>query len=272
MINTCKNDPGGFTNRASFKQPDPSDGGRLSRPLVKESDLDIQTIKIGLFGDDAPAASKYFLKICEGTSGVSGLSYDGAQVSSIVKDKKIEVNKFQGGANLKSETYRTASGATRIRSVDLAAGTFIDDTNKLSHDASGIVSMKRGGGNFGFTVCLFQFTIQLISTYIVFTMKLFLIVISYPRCQIAPSPNKDLDEENIVIGKVISGLEIIDRINSVPTSREDVLGTKGGFKALASAGGDGRGKIASVNRPLQKVRINSCRVDEKASLTNLMKF
>lgn len=198
-----------------------------------------ERVQIGLFGNEAPASSKFFLSICKG-DGISGLSYDGSQVSSIIKNKKIEINKFALGANLKQETYMNGAGVVRIRSVDLAQSAVFDDTNELTHDSPGVISMKKGGGNFGFTI--------------------------------APAANSELNDENIIIGKILSGMEVITKINDIPVSKEDSLGSKSGFSTLAKNGGDGRGKIASLNRPLKKVVINQCVVDESASFASFMKF
>ena len=147
----------------------------------------------------------------------------------------------------------------------------------MRHDSPGVVSMRKGGEFFGFTI--------------------------------APAPNVNLDEENVVIGRVIEGMNVISMINEVPTSKEDSLGMKRGKKACLSLtlltytytyttifififiyifmpfqspsrvpgfssvgkGFDPRAKIASVDRPLVKIRINKCTVDS-ANMAQLMKF
>lgn len=200
---------------------------------------DTSKLQIGLFGEDAPTASKFFLNMCQGDLG-KGLSYNGAQVSKVVKDYQIEVNKFSSGSDKKLERVTSTTGVTRTKAVEQTDLVRFDDNNDLQHDVPGIVSMKRGGGSFGFTI--------------------------------APGPNEDLDEGNVVVGKVMNqeGLDLIDRINQVPTSKEDFLGMKQGFSA-AGKGFDPRARIASVNRPLQKIRINQCNV-ESANMAQLMKF
>ena len=130
-------------------------------------------------------------------------------------------------------------GKVRIRSVDLADSFSNSDTNFLTHDEEGLVSVQRGGGKFDFTI--------------------------------APKPNKDLDESTIIIGKVVSGMETVNKINNVPVSKEDILGTKGSFSNVGK-GFDPRAKMASVNRPLQKIKIVLCTVDNQASMSSLMKF
>lgn len=198
----------------------------------------VERITLGVYGDDAPAASKFFLSICKGDYG-EGVSYDGAQVSRIQKDKRIDVGKLAKGGNKKQETWMDNMGKVRIRSVSLASKATHKDQNNLLHNAPGVLSVKNGGGTFDFTI--------------------------------APQPNPALDGENVVIGKVLSGMEVIDKINQVPVSKEDIIGSKGSFSALGK-GFDGRAKLAAVERPLQRISILQCQVEEKASISSFLKF
>ena len=197
-----------------------------------------ERITLAVYGDDAPAASKFFLSICKGDYG-EGVSYDGAQVSRIETDKRIDVGKLSKGGNKKQETWMDGMGKVRIRSVSLASKAIHRDQNDLHHDAAGVLSVKKGGGTFDFTI--------------------------------APQSNSQLDSENVVIGKVISGMDVVSKINQVPASKEDLLGSKGGFSALGK-GFDGRAKIAVVGKPLQKVSILQCQVEEKASVSSFLRF
>ena len=160
-----------------------------------------QRVQLGLYGEEAPTSTKFFLNMCQGDVS-RGLSYEGAQVSKVVKDSQIEVGKFASGSDKKLETYTSSTGVTRTRTIDKADMAKFDDKNDLRHDSAGVVSMKKGGGFFGFTI--------------------------------APAPNVNLDEENVVIGRVIEGMNVISMINEVPTSKEDSLGMKRGKKACLS--------------------------------------
>lgn len=71
-----------------------------------------------------------------------------------------------------------------------------EDSNPLRHDAAGIVSVKKGGGEFEFTI--------------------------------APAPNPELDEENVVIGRVLQGIEVVEALNRAPVSQGQFL--EGAFK------------------------------------------
>lgn len=158
-----------------------------------------QSIKLGIYGDDAPAASKFFLSICKGDYG-EGVSYDNSQVSRIQKDKRIDVGKLAKGGNKKQETWMDGMGKVRIRSVSLASKAVHNDENEFRHDAPGVVSMRKGGGTFDFTL----------------------------TSQASPS----LDDENVVIGKVLTGMDVLEKINNIPVSKEDIIGSKGGFSKL----------------------------------------
>ena len=65
-------------------------------------------------------------------------------------------------------------------------------------------------------------------------------------------------------------MDVVSLINDIPTSKEDRLGMKAGFSG-AGKGFDPRAKIASVDRPLQKIKINKCTIDS-TNMAQLMKF
>ena len=197
-----------------------------------------ERITLGVFGDDAPAASKFFLSVCKGDYG-DGVSYDGAQVSRIELDKRIDVGKLAKGGSQKQETWMDGMGKVRIRSVSLASKATHRDANDYLNDEPGVLSVKKGGGSFDFTI--------------------------------SPKPNPSLDDENVVIGKVISGMDVVEKINKIPTSKEDIIGSKGGFSSLGK-GFDGRAKLAAVGRPLKRINVLQCQVEEKASISSFLKF
>jgi hypothetical protein len=87
----------------------------------------------------------------------------------------------------------------------------------------------------------------------------------------AEGPKSDLDEENVVIGEVLDGLPVLRKLNEIPVSREDALGTKQSF-AKAGAGFDPRARIIEIERPLKKIKVYSCAVDERASIASFNRF
>ena len=193
-------------------------------------------VAVGLYGDEAPESSKYFIGICKGE--LKGVSYDGAMVSKIIKDKEITFGKFALGSSQKQETWMDGAGKVRLRNVNLADSAVHNDDNSLTH-VTGSLSIPKGGGSFEFSII--------------------------------PKTNPELDKDHLVIGKVLSGIDVVSKINSVPVTREDILGSKNGFSSVGKAF-DARAKLASVNKPLQRIQIKSCSVDEKASLTSFLKF
>lgn len=198
----------------------------------------VERITLGIYGDDAPAASKFFLNICESNYG-DGVSYDGAQVSRIQMDRRIDIGKLSKGGNKKQETWIDGMGKMRIRSVSLSSKLIHSDINDLRHDTPGIISVRKGGGTFDFTI--------------------------------ASKINPKLDSENIVIGKVLDGMDIVNKINKIPVSKEDIIGSKGTLAAFGK-GFDGRAKLAAVEKPLQRVSVLQCKIAEKASITSFLKF
>lgn len=78
-------------------------------------------------------------------------------------------------------------GQTRPVLVPVAPPTNAD-ANEVRHDAAGLISVRRGGGSFAFTL--------------------------------TPRPNPDLDRDYIVIGQVISaqGMKLLERLNGLATN------------------------------------------------------
>lgn len=66
-----------------------------------------------------------------------------------------------------------------------------DDRNSISHDQPGLLSVRRGGGSFQFTL--------------------------------TPSANPELDRDNLVIGKILDegSMELLARLNSLPVNNYD---------------------------------------------------
>ena len=192
-----------------------------------------QRVTLGLYGTAAPGATKFFLSVCKGDYG-DGVSYDGSQVSLVQKDELITVGKLAYGGGKSTEIKDG-----KIRAYNLAERFVNTDTNDLKHDTPGLVSVPKRGGTFEFNI--------------------------------SPKPNLDLDEENLVIGRVTQGMEVIDEINDIPVSREDGIGSKAAFSS-AGKGFDPRAKLITLNRPLRQVKILQCQVDEKGSVASFLKF
>lgn len=229
---------------ASLGLLQPSWAGELPMPTAKvRLELTIARAKpsalnIDVYGDQAPAASQIFLSICS-SNNPYGVSYDDSRVSQLIAGKQFSVDQFYKGADSKQVTVMDDFGRVSIKSVDLAERVTHSDSNSLKHQR-GAVSVPKGGKSFAFSVAL--------------------------------GPNTNLDESNVVIGQVVEDADgLLDALSLVPTSKEDSLGMKGGFAAAGRAAGDGRAKLASVDRPLKKIKVSSCSVESTASISAFMR-
>ena len=219
---------------------------------VAKLDVSIQrapprTVLVGLYGESAPESTRRFLSFCSGDNEYksAGLpfKYDGAQVSTILKGSSIEVGKFAQGSGKKLATKMSESGKVSLSSIDLGEDLLpTQDPLGSVPMTKGIVSMPKKGS--------FKFFITS-----------------------GEKQDKEFASKNVVVGKIVNeeGIEVVDAIDKIPVSREDILGTKGAFSG-AGKGFDPRAKLASINRPLQRVEVLSCTVSEKASLSSFLKF
>ena len=95
--------------------------------------------------------------------------------------------KLSSGAAQEVDREIDATGYVRTSLVDRASRFTNQDRNELSHDRAGLLSVPKGGGSFEFAI--------------------------------TPGANVLLDRDRIVIGEVITGLETVAAINSVPVRR-----------------------------------------------------
>lgn len=63
-----------------------------------------ERVTLGIYGNDAPAASKFFISLCDGSYN-GDVSYGGSQVSKIQKNRLIDVGKFAKGGSKKQELH-----------------------------------------------------------------------------------------------------------------------------------------------------------------------
>ena len=107
----------------------------------------------------------------------------------------------------------------------LRAAPKISDSNTLKHDRVGVVSTKKGGGVFEFSV--------------------------------APAANGKLDEGNLVFGQVLQGSSLIEKLNRTPVKKyvgnlgdsEDASATDAGCYYGSKA------TLCGANKPLQKIAV-----------------
>ena len=159
-----------------------------------------ERIVIGLFGNDAPESVKK-IKALVSNQGLPAPCRPRAE-RSLTKEQ-LEANKVynsckEGEDEGVSLRYSQIWRIIRDEKIDMGAvtGRFVaraypdwqDAKNGLKHDAPGVVSVRRGDeGGFGFSI--------------------------YPGNGSVPTA---LDEEHIVVGRVIEGLDIVEALNQVP--------------------------------------------------------
>ena len=145
-------------------------------------------IELALWGGAAPDSVDTSMKLCRGTlisnAGDEGASYERSVAVRVKRDVAVVMGalKRQGGQTM------LVSGQTRPQRVRVSPPTN-QDTNALQHDAAGLLSVKRGGGSFEFSL--------------------------------TTRPNTAMNKESIVIGCVTKGMGLLERLNKLPTNNYD---------------------------------------------------
>ena len=107
-------------------------------------------------------------------------------------------------------------------------GTAAANSKRLRHDAPGVVSVRRGkDGGYGITI--FPGGVS-----------------GGDGQSVAAASAKILDEENIVVGRILEGMDVVRRLNELPVvkqSASSILGGSGGGGAGAAAGKE-KNKVA----------------------------
>ena len=196
-------------------------------------------IVLGLYRSAAPQSVDTFVQLARGTlataPGDAPASYERSVAKRVSRDQEVVLGvlKKQGGQTM------LISGQTRPKIVPVAA-PLVDDANALSHDAAGLVSMRKGGGSFefsistrasptldkvaytwsgwnsGLAVCLVRVHNAMICT----VPALLLPALPLPACSdglhsFEPSYGQ---QELLVIGQVLEGMELVERLNTLPTN------------------------------------------------------
>ncbi len=195
-------------------------------------------ITIGLFGNDAPqpvaileqlvSNSGYYAKCkpkeirtlqreqleankvynsCMEMQDTKGVNYDLSTVWRVVKDERIDLGAVSG----KFVSRENPSFDGNVGNV-----------STLKHDVEGSVSVRKGNdGGFGFTI--------------------------YPGTSSATTSKAtaaaELDEDNIVIGRVIDGMDVVRRLNDVA-----VVQSAAGINYKGLSGGNASSKRSAPSR------------------------
>eukprot|EP00965_Chrysotila_dentata_P001041 33814-Pleurochrysis_carterae.AAC.3 len=175
----CMSSPLSIQHSAALETP------RITKRVMLEiaigSDTPQQLI-IGLYGDAAPESVKLFCAMCS-ESLAPGLTYRGSIASRVEKDRILIMGRPTGGSAQVMERSLDSTGYIRTTLVNRADQYTNKDDNSLCHNRAGLVSMRRGGGDFEFAL--------------------------------VPAPNPTLDKERIVVGEVVEGLDFLSHLNQV---------------------------------------------------------
>jgi len=191
-------------------------------------------IVIGLYGEDAPETVAMFKQLFAGTLVTkcqdividAPIAREALQKSKPIKQckasqtKPINLEDSSVWRIVKDElvSFGRLKGKFQLRE---APGN--SDTGKLSHDAVGLLTTARGGGTFDFGITS------------------------------GVKGTAELDSTNIVFGKVLEGLDLVEKLNQTPVKQYAAgLGSESKAKACIYGGKD---VFCGVNKPLQRIII-----------------
>lgn len=162
-------------------------------------------LTLGLFGEEAPACVETFKTISSGAlkgrgGRRAGYAYSTGQ--KVVRDRFVEL-----GHVVQIDAINQNAGVAQRQLVQIMPPEN-RESNGLTHDARGVVSVRRGGGRFEFDIALAE--------------------------------DKRLDKENVVIGRVVGGEEVLEMLGKVPTTQKTA---RDGFRGVGRVIGDVRAKV-----------------------------
>jgi cyclophilin family peptidyl-prolyl cis-trans isomerase len=169
---------------------------------------------------------------CIQSQDIQGVNYYYSTVWRVIPYERIDV-----GA--------TVSGKFIARENPIFIDNDNDDstTSRLTHDSPGVVSVRRGnGGGYGFTIFPGSITNDNNDD-------------TLPSSSVAT-----LNEENIVIGRIIEGMDVIQKLNNVPTVHNTFSGGQSSSSSSVLKGMPSRGcryggseYFCAENKPLRKI-------------------
>ena len=184
---------GGQLETGDQQQPVPSKPLEASAKVAFDVSIAGQlagTLTVGLDRSAGPASVETFLQLCRGTlisrEDQEPASFQSSKAASVQRDKVVVL----GDLTRLGGSLELVRGRTKPLRVPVQPPSN-DDTNTISHDQAGLLSVRRGGGSFQF--------------------------------MLTPRANPDLDRDNLVIGKIIDedGMQLLARLNSLPVNNYD---------------------------------------------------
>lgn len=161
-------------------------------------------IVISLYGNDAPTSVDTLVKLVQGNlrnraGRTAGYKY--SQGTKVVAGKRVQLGTIK---QVDIANQQPGVPQRQMVTVEVPENR---DSNSLSHNAPGIVSVRRGGS--------FEFCLLL-------------------------AEDLTLDESNLVVGRVVDGMNIVNDLGKVPTNRKTI---RDGYRSVGKAIGDPRAKI-----------------------------
>ena len=193
---------------------------------------------IGLYGKDAPQAVSAFKALCAGKLAApcpSTLDLSTEIMERTKQSKKAQYRACVGSESIPVDyTYSSVWSVQQGKRIDAGQvqGKFAlrippefarTESAAISHDAAGLLSVRRGGGSFDFGITT------------------------------APTPEYDADY--MVIGRVIDGMETVEALDAVPVVKAaDILDVEAASASRAKACAYGSANsYCSQNKPLKKI-------------------
>ena len=172
---------------------------------IKIGDARPRPLTVGLYGEAAPSSVSLFESLVAGNLDGGGLTYSGSSVSRIERDRLIIAGSLAGGSTRAVEREIDRTGFVRSETVSRAEKFTNRDSNTLSHDRAGLLSMRRGGGAFEFAL--------------------------------TPAANSALDATRLVIGETLGdddgeNLRLIAELNELSVRQPSAVSELGGVAAL----------------------------------------
>lgn len=209
-----------------------------------------QRVVIGLFGKEAPSSVAKLKKLVtrEGLLAPCRPRAERSLTKEQLEANKVYNSCLEGEEEGVSLQYSQIWRVIRNERIDVGAvtGKFVareypdwqDPVSSLKHDTPGVVSVRRGNdGGFGFTI--------------------------YPGDGSAPNI---LNEDNIIVGQVVEGMDVVRALNEVPvvkSSTVNYMALTGGTttkNAPTRACRYGGPMYCNENKPLIKLSITQAGV------------
>jgi len=213
--------------------------------LSSPSDGNVDRITIGLFGNDAPQPVSVLKQVvtkegykskCKPLDTTRTLQKEQLEANKVYNsclenEEKVGVNYEYSTVWRVIKDERIDVGAVSGKFIARENPTFIDGESRLFHDQAGVVSVRRGNvSGYGFTI--------------------------FPGGPLSSS----LDQDNIVVGRVIKGMDVVERLNAMPVVKSVGATFSGGSKAKnAPSRGcryGGSELYCSEDKPLKKVLLD----------------